>query len=213
MGDDAAIYSVVCRLHTPQEGCPPKYTGMPDWMSDVGAPQYKDPPFLFPKLPFNQLTVFIFTLLKITNVHGTPKTQPIAWTITKAFMDDNNVARQGRFVLPWLDDGDCPEAILKRLHTERLDKVFISSLKDKSIQFHEPPSTVTISQGLPLLIPQLVDITAGSPQPRQLLMPGPMKKQFPSYTYEGQVGCTLITQNNMCFNGIVPQELLPRYFS
>lgn len=235
MGDDQAMYIVVAHLRDAPEGKNRFFTVMPDWMSDIGAPQFKDPPFIFAGMPYNPLSTLILVLLKVNQLAAAPApaaaaaaaggapgappppppsspppvVQPIAWSLNKMFLDDANIIRQGRFALPWLR-GTPPPSLLAALGKEKLEKIYLSHLKQKTIQFLEPAATVTIAQGDPTCVPQLVDETAGRPQLRQLLVPGPQKKDFPTCTNEGMVGCTLRRAHETCFGGGDPRALLQR---
>ncbi|KAG5476446.1 hypothetical protein LSCM1_04152 [Leishmania martiniquensis] len=213
MGDDAAMYVVVVYMAKAPKGRRMRYTMMPDWNSDVGAPMFKDPPFVFQDIHYDQLNTTTYMLLKLSaleNVASEPVVECVGWTMNKLFMDEVPALRQGRFTLPWMH-GTLPLAVVQELLTQPAGAVFLSRMKTKVIAFLEPKATLTISQGDPACCVALVDETPGRAQPRQLLMPATIKKTFPSHTCEGMVGCTLRRANEMCFGSADPQELLKRF--
>ncbi|KAG5501902.1 hypothetical protein JKF63_04172 [Porcisia hertigi] len=212
VGDDAAMYVVVVYMAKAPKGRQVCYTMMPDWTSDVGAPMYKDPPFLFPGIKYDQLNTLTFMLLKLSKLENAatlPVVECIGWTMNKLFMDEAPALRQGRYTLPWMR-GPLPRALVQELLTQPNASVFMNHMKAKTIAFLEPKATLTISQGDPACCVLLVDDTPGRAQPRQLLMPSTNKKAFPSYTSEGMVGCTLRRAHEKCFGGGDPRALLQR---
>ncbi|KAG5502195.1 hypothetical protein GH5_05148 [Leishmania sp. Ghana 2012 LV757] len=212
VGDDAAMYVVVVYMAKAPKGRRVCYTVMPDWNSDVGAPIFKDPPFVFGGIQYDRVNTTTYMLLKLSaleNAATPPVVESIGWTMNKLFMDEAPALRQGRYTLPWLN-GPLPLAVVQELLTQPVGTVFLNRMKEKTIAFREPKATLTISQGDPACCVALVDEAPGRAQPRQLLMPAAIKKTFPSYTCEGMVGCTLRRANEKCFGSTDPRALLQR---
>ncbi|XQJ27850.1 hypothetical protein NXY56_003854 [Leishmania guyanensis] len=212
VGDDAAMYVVVVYMAKAPKGHRVYYTMIPDWASDVGAPMFKDPPFIFQGIKYdtkNTTTYMLLKLSKLENAATPPVVECIGWTMNRLFLDEVPALRQGRYALAWLT-GPLPPDVVKELLTEKVGTVFPKRLQEKSISFLEPKATLTISQGDPACCVGLVDNTPGRAQPRRLLMPDSIKKKFPSAMCEGMVGCTLQRAHEKCFGGGDPRALLQR---
>ncbi|CBZ27965.1 conserved hypothetical protein [Leishmania mexicana MHOM/GT/2001/U1103] len=212
VGDDAAMYVVVVYMAKAPKGRRVYYTMMPDWASDVGAPMFKDPPFAFQGIRYDQRNVTTYMLLKLSrleNAANPPLVECVGWTMHKLFIDEAPALRQGRYVLPWLN-GPLPPAVVQELLTQQVGTVFLTRMNTKAIAYLEPKATLTISQGDPACCVALVDNTPGRAQPRQLLVPTAIKNAFPSSTCEGMVGCTLRRAHEKCFGGGDARALLQR---
>lgn len=213
LGDDAAMYIVVVYMPKAPQGRQVCYTMMPDWLSDVGAPTYKDAPFIFTGIKHDMTNTVMYMLLKLTNLdakaEGPAKVEPLGWTMNKLFLEPVNTMRQGRFALPWIAGG-LPPGVVNELLTQRIEPVYIRMMKAGEMKFLTPHATLLISQGDSACISSLVDETPGRAQSRQLLIPAALKKNYPMVTCEGMVGCTLRRAHEKCFGGGDPRALLQR---
>lgn len=213
VGDDVAMYVVVVYMPKAPPGRQVCYTMMPDWLSDVGAPMYKDAPFIFTGITYDTTNTVMFMLLKLTNLavsaEGPARVEPLAWSMNKLFLEPANTIRQGRFALPWIAGG-LPPSVVNELLTQRIEAVYMRMLKGGEVNFLTPHATLIISQGDSACISALVDESPGRGQPRQLLIPATLKKSYPTVTCEGMVGCTLRRAHERCLGGGDPRAVLQR---
>jgi hypothetical protein len=213
VGDDAAMYVVVVYMPKAPPGRQVCYTMMPDWLSDVGAPMYKDPPFIFTGIKYDTTNTVMYMLLKLTNLNasaeGPAKVEALGWSMNKLFLEPANTTRQGRFALPWIAGG-LPPTVVSDLLTQRIEPVYMRMMKAGEMKFLAPPATLIISQGDSACISALVDESPGRAQPRQLLIPAALKKNYPTVTCEGMIGCTLRRAHEKCFGGGDPRLVLQR---
>ncbi|KPI89040.1 hypothetical protein ABL78_1853 [Leptomonas seymouri] len=213
VGNDAAMYVVVVYMPKAPPDRQVCYTIMPDWLSDVGAPMFKDAPFIFTGIKHDVTNTVTYMLLKLTNLkvaaEGGVKVEVLGWTMNKLFLDTPGTMRQGRFALPWITGSLQPD-VVSDLLTQRIESVHAHLTKRNRLNFLSPPATLLLSQGDSACVSYLVDETPGRGSPRLLLVPAALKKAYPTTTCEGMVGCTLRRAHEQCFGGGDPRATLQR---
>ncbi|CCW70132.1 unnamed protein product [Phytomonas sp. Hart1] len=183
-----------------------------DSTSDVGILDFADPPLVLSDLDYHPHSMVFFTVIKVSfsaitdswgnskngSTHARPlsasehtlKIEEIGWTANRLFLDKPGILRQGRFALPLLKMSILKN-VLRGLKKESFNNIFIKNINEQKSSFISPKTTLTVAQGDPACMIQILSDLPGQPQIHKLLMPLTMRNSFPTNANEGAIGYTL----------------------
>lgn len=190
MTAEKALYKVTAEVFGADDSVVSQMTQHFDFASDIGAPGFADPPFLFQNIPYNPNACVLFRVYKMIDPSiDTPGgVMPFAWSCAKLFLEDE-VARLGRFSTP-LFAGTPPPKLVDDLKSDRIDAVIqkwtTNPPSGQKVSYATPKSLITFSQGEAIRAMELV--MQEQPfrfEPRVLLVPQRLKKEFPLLEDDG----------------------------